>query len=251
MRGTAAVTLTNVTCGISRTVTLKPALLLFDRVIWTCSRNEALAAYDEFRRFETYRDSLLAVTNSSPDDAKLLDVLKGLHGAQRVVPVLDSQEAFAREFDSGERLVYQAAVNNIATVSTDVSWEQIAEFRMDNEATQRYRALRPWLYDFVSSRSIQEATDRIHQAIESYEWALKKHAISTVTGTLSQIVDSKTVLALAAAGGIIGFAASPTIGALSAAALAVSKAALTFAEHRLRREDLRHGDSAGVAFIHA
>jgi hypothetical protein len=233
--------------------------MLFDSVFWI-GASPALAQIAGLQ--ERFRDdfnrALIGVGHvSTPNapfelEASLVEAISAVESKRGgiAVPIYESSEAFTKEFPSGDAIAYQAVINNIPVVSEVVAWEQVFDFRRDNEATERYRTLRQWLRVAIAAKSLTEATDRLAQMLESYEWALRKHGVITVTGVLSNIIDSGTVVSLSAAGGILALAGHPTLGAITSIGLALSKGTLRLIDYHLAREDFRRGDNAGLAVIH-
>ncbi len=125
-----------------------------------------------------------------------------------VTPVYERQERYLLDYPSGNTLVYQAALENLPEIIEDhVSWEQILEFRSDEEAIRKYRELRLWLEYSLSAQSVEHARDLIARRIEDYEWSIRKHGLKTTTGALSSIFSWE---------GLISVGAGVCIGALSA-----------------------------------
>lgn len=167
-----------------------------------------------------------------------------------ISPVYAKQQSFLLDYPSGQDAVYQAGITNIAEiVESETSWEQILEFRKDAEALSLYRSFRLWVSDGAKAKSIRHAQDLIGQRIAHREWALRKHGLKTVTGSLSSILSWDGLTAAAGAAGLTAFLASPTWAAISAGLVIVGKSAVWLAERRIELEDVERYKHPEVAII--
>ena len=158
---------------------------------------------------------------------------------------------YLRRFEAGERIAYEAALNNLPLVSaSSASWDQILEFRSDPDASRKYRDLRLWLRAGLSAQSIEQATDTIGQKIEDYRWAIKKHGFQTCLGALNQLFDwKKSGLAVAAGG--VGAAVAGPIGASIASGLIIATQIGAFlCERRLAADEVLRGPDRPVAILY-
>jgi hypothetical protein len=99
-------------------------------------------------------------------------------------------------------------------------------------------------------QSLQEATDFVSKKLDDYEWAIRKHGLQTITGMVADILDSSTLAAMAAGGGLLAFISGPVGAVLGTGTIAIGRAALALAERRIILGDLRRGENAPVAAIH-
>ncbi len=129
-----------------------------------------------------------------------------------------------------------------------ISWEQVGEFRKDDEARKKYRRLVHWLDKDMVGKSAGYIRDEVGQRIEAYEWALKKHGITTVTGALSTVLEAKQLLLAAAAGVFVTKAADPFAGLCVAGGTLVAKTAIEITKSLLALNDTKLG--AEIAFVH-
>jgi hypothetical protein len=167
-----------------------------------------------------------------------------------VTPVYKRQERYMLDYPSGNTLVYQAALENLPEIIEDqVSWEQILEFRSDEEAIRKYRELRLWLEYSLSVQSIEHARNLIARKIEDYEWAIRKHGLKTTTGALSSIFSWEGLISMGAGAGIGAALGGPVWSALTGTLFTVGRASVWVAERMIEMQDIKHGPDAAVALI--
>lgn len=166
------------------------------------------------------------------------------------IPFYSSTQQFMLEYQKGESVAYQAILSNIPLVSdSSLHWKQVLDFRNDKEAHWKYRALRAWLADSFSTKSVSEASDMIAKKIDDYEWALKKHGITTINGIIKNIISSESLFAIAA-GGIAGSIAGPIGTALIAGAITIAKVSVSLSEQLINLEDVKRGQGSEVAVVY-
>jgi len=247
------------------------ALLFFDRIYWSQfmwawpNRDDfqvhaAELAFAHPTEFETnYLGEALSRVgpaaaldrNRVSDEMRRIMAEKCQAAGYNVVPIYDSESSFRSEFKTGEHVTYQAAFANIPVVSpNDVTFEQVMEFRKDPDARRKYRDLRLWLQDGIEADSIEHASQIIEQRLDDYKWAIRKHGLNSVLGTISEIINWKN----ASAAGAIGIAAThmgnEMWGAIAAGLTVGVQASVLLAKKLVDREDVRRGAHCEVAFIY-
>jgi hypothetical protein len=121
-----------------------------------------------------YPYSLEDIEKSDPGITAEFDLDRKLSESYARIGVMgewtcSNRGVYLRRFETGERIAYEAALNNLPIVSASTaSWDQILEFRRDSDASRKYRDLRLWLRAGLSSQSIEQATEIIGQKIEDY-----------------------------------------------------------------------------------
>jgi hypothetical protein len=167
-----------------------------------------------------------------------------------VTPIYESQQRYFLDYPSGNALAYQAALENLPEIVEDhVSWEQVLEFRSDEEAIRKYRELRLWLEYSLSAQSVEHARDLITHRIEDYEWAIRKHGLKTATGALSSIFCWKGLISVGAGVGIGAALGGPVWSALTGALFTVGRASVWVAERMIEMQDIKRGSDSAVALI--
>jgi len=168
-----------------------------------------------------------------------------------VVPIYSSELAFRNDTVTGPAVGYQAAINQVSLVSSNgVNWNQIVDFREDKESLRKYRALRNWFRQGLKANSVSEATDIIGQKLEDYEWAIRKHGLKTITGTLTSVLDSKQLIALTSASSAAGFMGGPIWAAITAGIILLSGVSVKIADRFIELEDVKRGANSEVAVIY-
>lgn len=167
-----------------------------------------------------------------------------------VTPVYSTEDRFFDEYLVGSDLAYQALMRDVIQIDeSNVKWDQIVEFRKDKAALEKSRALRRWLDDCVKSDSVEHATTLVNKKIGDYEWAIRKHGLDTVLGSLSNILDWKG-LASVAGGASLGSVLGDTLaGVLAGGMIIVGKVCVYLAERRLDLEDVIRSKGAEISII--
>lgn len=166
-------------------------------------------------------------------------------------PTYASHKLFYWDFDKGLKIAYDAALNNIPSISdTDVSWEQILEFRSDPDAKRKYRDLRYWLHYVLKAESVAQATDLLAQKIDDYEWAIRKHGFKTVLGAISQVFDWKQSAMTVAAAGMAGVIGGLVWSTVVSGGLIAGKFAASLAERKLDLSDVERSTNREVAILY-
>jgi len=185
----------------------------------------------------------------------LSDILFSIRGIN-VSPMFSDREQVDREFVAGNEECVFTAVSNLDVVNNDsLTWDQIREFRRDVDAKQKLRRMRNWLDTEMVGKPISYVSDTIATRLDDYEWALKKHGIETVTGTISDLLDYRF---LASAGSIVGgllagglwAGAGSGLAELTATGLVIAKTTVSLVNRRVDLADRKRGQGAEVAFVH-
>lgn len=197
--------------------------------------------------FQTRNRKRIAVTSAARALCYELWAEKGIDAT----PVYSSGERRDLEYRAGETGTILAAISNLAIVDNDqLSWPQVLQFRRDKEALVKLRRLRNWLDRDMVGKPASFISDAIATKLEDYEWALKKHGIKSITGTISQLLEPKVLGAATAAAGGLTIAGAATLGALAGSGIILGRAAISIAEKLIDLGDLKRGPSADVAFVH-
>jgi len=158
--------------------------------------------------------------------ATFRDIAKSFSKRHRIYmfPIFDFIEQRNRMYQPGDREIIVTTLSNLDIVDEkQLTWEQVIEFRKDNENKQKYRRLLHWLDKDMVGKSRAFIQDDIAMKLEDYEWAIKKHGIKTVIGTIEETLDAKH---LAGASGIVGsftYAGHPVLGMLVGAGLILER----------------------------
>jgi len=181
--------------------------------------------------------------------AKLISrALREERGLQATA-VFTSTEKLDEEYSAGGNSLILAVMNNLEVVDESaLDWRQVFEFRKDKRAKSKLRKLRAWLDRDLAGKSIAQVTDAIGGRLEDYEWAVKKHGIKTVSGSVSDLLDPRFLGASAAiVGGL--WATGSGLAEIAGAGLIVGKVAISVIERLVDFGDAVHGQSSEVAFV--
>lgn len=168
-----------------------------------------------------------------------------------VVSMYHSTAQRDAQYLPGNEPVIIAIAEDLAIVDEDaLSWEQVMEFRNDNEIRTAYRTFIHWLDKEMVNKPASYIVDEILIRLERYEWALRKHGVQTVTGVLSTTFDPKFLVGTSATSTAIDFITKEPIWSLLAAgALLVGRASLSLTKVLLKREDIKHTHSE-IIYVH-
>ncbi len=140
-------------------------------------------------RREDYRDR----PNTQRNEMILRDVCEGYHAKYGVCasPVYASLSGRDTEFVPGPNEAIMATLSNLEVVDdSTLTWEQVLEFREDDEAKSMYRRLVYWVSNDMEGKSQSQIQDFISFRIEDHRAALKKHGIKTLLGTVATTVSA-------------------------------------------------------------
>lgn len=169
----------------------------------------------------------------------------------QAIPIYDSSQQQQKEYKSGDRQAIVTALENLSIVDeSQLTWDQIRQFREDSEARKKYRRLMHWMDKDMVGKSQSFVEDEIAIKLEDYEQALKTHGIRTVLGTFSDILDGKFLLGSAGIGASFVLAGHPTLGLLAEAGLLINKVLVKLRQDKLNLDDVKRGDNSEIAAIY-
>lgn len=164
-----------------------------------------------------------------------------------VTPVYGSELSCRREYVPGDYDVVVSSLADLQIVNEEsLEWEQVLQFREDEEARKKYGRLIHWLDKELVGRDQAFIEEEIAQKLDDYEWAIRKHGFEWSLGCLSAIVDLPSVI-----GGGVSFAAlfaagHPGIGALVAGLTVGSRLAVNIVKEQLAIADAGRSEIAYV-----
>ena len=169
-----------------------------------------------------------------------------------VVPVFHMREEGERLLhEPGDARVIVTTLNDLAIIDEEkIVWEQVQQFREDEDVRKKYRRLIHWLDAEMVSKTQAFIRDEISKRLDDYEWALKKHGIETLIGSISDVLDGKFLAGASATGAVLSLLDEPGLAALTATGLVLSKAIVGISERLVALEDIRRGPNSEVAYIH-
>ncbi len=164
------------------------------------------------------------------------------HGGIFLVPIYSTNKELEKDIPMsvGDGVFLKAAYENLTVVDEEgLEWEQVSQFKSDEVASKRYRDFRLWIRELNNVSSFNHARDLLSQRLEDYEWAIKKHGLSTILGALSTIVSSQSLVKSGSVGISVSLVSQPLIGMLSAGLILTSDVLIKAAKYKLEKEDIQ------------
>lgn len=154
------------------------------------------------------------------------------------------------QYAPGQQAALVAVLSHVAVPDeSKLTWEQVVAFRNDAEMRMKLKRLTHWLDSSMVGKSWQFIEDEITIRLLDYENALRKHGLRTAVGTLATVLDSRTLLATAAATATATLTGGGIAGVATGTALLVGKAALSLAQTLLDFESVKSNTHPEIAFV--
>jgi hypothetical protein len=103
--------------------------------------------------------------------------------------VLSATIPSSRSSSAHRNEVLQIAFNALPVPDESTPWEQIIEYRSDEDSRHKFLDLRNWMSEMARSElTPAEAEQKLEYLISQYERHLKLHRMKTNTGTLETVV---------------------------------------------------------------
>ena len=245
----------------------KAAALLYDRVwatpVWPEQPPRSIVAYGgtpaevlidatlaAARLLPNIRRDLITALRQTPLGSR---VFKGSQHPARAVaeglsltwknpitPIYSDIADRDADYRRGCREVVVIALREIAIVDeAATTWDQVEEFRRDTESRRHLRRLLSWADADLVGKPSAAVAHELATRLEKYEFALRKHGIGTVIGTVESIIDPTFIAAATAIVGGVAWMAGVTGAAAAGVSLALGKAAVTAAKGLLDLEEAR------------
>ena len=112
------------------------------------------------------------------------------------------------------------------------SWEQIVELRKDTDARAKLRNLRLFLHGTYKGKAKEFITDDLGRRLDEYDSARKRLGFEAVTGTISSLLDAKSLHAATATGIASAFVGGAFAGVGSAVLVELGGMALELSKRR-------------------
>jgi hypothetical protein len=155
------------------------------------------------------------------------------------VPLFDSEATYqgATSLRPGESRVLETTFTGIPLIDTStITWDHVLEVRSDKDFTRKARRLRLFLADNYEGKPASYIRDSLSERIEAYEEDCRRHGLKLVLSTVSQLLESKSLLGslgLAAAAILTGNPVVASAAALGGAVVELGKIAVSFAERKM------------------
>lgn len=175
--------------------------------------------------------------NYLANEAGVVDVLKDFFGRRGVgSPVLIMRSDCASEVPSStpDPMVIISGMKLVDVSS--VSWQQIVEFRKDEESAKDFRRLSLFEADNLRGKDRHYIEQRIAQEMDDYDQICKKHGFDLIPGILKSVTSTPNVIAASTA--LLAAMLGAPLSVVLSAPIALELAGLTF-EVVKNRADLR------------
>lgn len=141
------------------------------------------------------------------------------------------------------------ALEDLSVVDEDrLTWEQVVEFRRDDEARRKYRDLLFWPEPWMARKPLRAIEDGIARKLDGYQQAIAKHGLETRTGMLKWLWNREPMETGSSAEAAAPPAAGPLGGTEAAGGAVIGRTVARVIDYNARFAELerRHRD---VAFV--
>jgi hypothetical protein len=158
----------------------------------------------------------------------------------RSLPLIIDSEFTGEDDVTADNLTVTIPLLRLIDAST-TSWDQIVDFRRDNDAIEKLRRFRVFVYQNYTGKTKDFIEDDILTRLADYEQAVKKWGFATTSGTITTLLNSSVI-----AGGVAGSfltayfnAPLPAIAsAMTATGLAIANMAVSLGQQRFTQKEL-------------
>jgi hypothetical protein len=120
------------------------------------------------------------------------------------------------------------------------SWEQIVELRKDSDARGKLRSLRMFLHGTYHGMQKEFIVDDLGRRLHEYDSARKRLGFEAITGTISSLLDAKSLQAATTTGIAAAFAGGPLTGFGTAVLVELGGMALELSKRRFAIEQFEN-----------
>ena len=156
-----------------------------------------------------------------------------------------------RDFPHGPCQVLMATISDCNLVDEKtLTWEQVLEFRRDDEARTKYRRLVRWIDTELKTHSPVEMRDLLAIRLDDYKWAMRKHGLKALIGTLSCLLDPKFLGGASAAVAAAAVTGGGAWAALAGGSLSLGRALVSFGSAYVDSVDDRRKENYEIAYLY-
>jgi hypothetical protein len=139
-------------------------------------------------------------------------------------------------------------LENIPLANTDESdWEQILDFRKDEDRVTKIRGIRRLYRKLSTANSEQEAQDILCDALEQYRLSSEHHGFTLKKGILELFLDKQTIMASLVSGAFIG---SLTAAGAAGAICILGNSYLKVRDSKIKKKQLLINPGGEAALIY-
>jgi hypothetical protein len=111
------------------------------------------------------------------------------------IPIFHTQMAYDTYLPNGTKETLEINLMKAPVIDTSkVEWEQILDIRKDKDFSNKLRNFRLFLNENYEGKSPNFVRDSLEKKMEEYEDACKMHGLQLVLSSISQTLDSKSIL---------------------------------------------------------
>ena len=196
------------------------------------------------KKFQKNLEFTLTQTTDPDETLCLIDNLNTLDSLNAfadagiyAVPLFRESHIFQSFISPGKENAIEVCISEIPIVDErNLTWEQVVEVRSDLESQKKLRKFRLFLANNYHGKSSEYVKDSLLTLLDDYESACKKHGLELILSTISNVLNSKSLIAslsVSAAGLLLG---EPTVAATSVLAgsvIEIGKAFIQIAEKKI------------------
>ncbi len=180
-------------------------------------------------------------------------ISKSFFGSQGIplIPIFDFVKHRDQMYRQGNREVIITSLADLDIVDEEqLSWEQVMEFRADEEIREKYKRLLHWLDKEMTGRPQSFIEDEIAQKLNDYHKALSKHGIRTIAGIVEEALDGKLIAGATATAEVLNLAGHPTLGFLVGTGIVIGKVTIKLIQVKLDYDDIECGPNSEVSWVY-
>tara|TARA_R110002073_G_C9335683_1_gene569580 strand:+ start:120 stop:902 length:783 start_codon:yes stop_codon:yes gene_type:complete len=244
------------TCAVTGLSNAKRAALLFDQIALIAPledrdgpSNEVVANYPKEIVFLVFNSSYLKHAENRWTLPVALTALQDQ--GYRFIPISGSHEIIDNIFPFGSHAAYQASLDSIPMILDEENeWSQIIDFRKDKDSLRMYRSFHKWINSCMQATSADEAIDIIGTKLDQYEWAIRKHGLKTVIGSVSVILDADSLAKIIVGASTTGLFGGPLWAAITSGLLVGGQVAMQVANKQVDLQDIKRGENSEIAYLY-
>jgi len=111
------------------------------------------------------------------------------------IPIFHIQQSYDAYLPNGTKETVEISLMKIPVIDTsNVEWKHILDIRKDKDFRRKLRNFRLFLNENYQGKSPYYVRDSLEKKMEEYEDTCKKHGLQLMLSSISQTLDSKSIL---------------------------------------------------------
>ena len=141
-------------------------------------------------------------------------------------------------------------LNNIDVADEDhLEWEQVLEFRKDDNARGKLKRLFHWFNSSFVGKSQDYIQYEVSKLLQDYQVSLEIHGIKTKKGVIKSVLDSKNLLLTIGSSAIAGTIIGDLPALFTAVGTLVGNCTISIMESIIEKKEYQN-QNVEIAFIH-